>query len=179
MEQEVLLHKWIWGQSRKEADNFFSQGTSSRIILSSDVKKTDGMNIMKLNVDFDRGEFYIFEIFLFILFVWNGQWNETSHIPFLHNVTFLAGLEVITICTHSNIPMRIIWLGFCCGFCSIFHLPSIVTGVTSHLFLIVWWFRPQKPYIFWMQYHLGWRSWPRWPPGPPVPPGPHLATWPL
>ena len=110
MEQEVLLHKWIWGQSRKEADNFFSQGTRSRIILSSDVKKTDGMNIMKLNVDFDRGEFYIFEIFLFILFVWNGQWNETSHIPFLHNVTFLAGLEVITICTHSNIPMRIISL---------------------------------------------------------------------
>ena len=30
-----------------------------------------------------------------------------------------------------------------------FPPPSCVTGVTSRLFSIIWWFRPWKPYIFW------------------------------
>ena len=28
--------------------------------------------------------------------------------------------------------------------------PPCVTGVTFQLFLIIWWLRPWKPYIFWM-----------------------------
>ena len=74
--------------------------------------------------------------------------------------------------------------------------PSVcpsVTGVTSHFFLLIWWFRPQISSIFWM--HIIWANYPDlldhlapwlaqhsihpdksprsyWPPGSPGPPEP-------
>ena len=38
------------------------------------------------------------------------------------------------------------------GYCTTFHCSSVrscVTGVTSQLFSIIWWFRAWKPCIFW------------------------------
>ena len=40
-------------------------------------------------------------------------------------------------------------LPYFCHFRLHFPPPPCVTGVTSRLFLIIWWFRPWKPYIFW------------------------------
>ena len=40
-------------------------------------------------------------------------------------------------------------LPYFCHFRLHFPPPSCVTGVTSRLFSIIWWFRPWKPYIFW------------------------------
>ena len=36
------------------------------------------------------------------------------------------------------------------------YVCPYVMGVTSQLFLIIWWFRPQKPYISWM--HIIWAN---------------------
>ena len=44
-----------------------------------------------------------------------------------------------------------------------------VTGVTTQLFLIIWWFKAWKPYIFWK--HIMWPTWLLLPPG-------HLTIWP-
>ena len=60
---------------------------------------------------------------------------------------------------------------------STFRPPS-VTGVTSQLVSIIWWFRPWNHIYFGIVYHKGWSSWPHWahwPPGSPGPPGP---PWP-
>ena len=56
---------------------------------------------------------------------------------------------------------------------SIFHFPP-VKGVTSQLFLIIWWLRQ---YIFWMNIFKGSSSWSHWPPGPHGSPGPTWTTW--
>ena len=64
------------------------------------------------------------------------------------------GLVVVYTCTSLNKWGLVIAVSGLTEHCSIFHFPppssvrSSVTGVTSQLSLIIWWFRPWKPYIF-------------------------------
>ena len=66
------------------------------------------------------------------------------------------GLDILNIVNILNIFNIFTIVGFCrfCSkeFCSTYHFPSVrtsVTGVTSHFFIIIWWFRAWKSYIFW------------------------------
>ena len=99
-----------------------------------------------------------------------AQWGD---IMIITNIAIIVNADIVII----------IWFTFYaryryCGFwfnseyCPFFHFPPFVrpsvTGVTSQLFLIIWWFRPQKPYISWICISPGlmilttlttWTSW--------------------
>ena len=92
--------------------------------------------------------------------------DPTLWIPF-YRLQTLEDFPLCLYCTYLkkksgkfDFKTRLIEITFC-GFCSAlfstFRPPSSVRSfVTSQLLLIIWWFRPQKPYIFWI--HIIWAN---------------------
>ena len=115
-------------------------------------------------------KFSRFLFFLYFLPIWMHFSDALPQIVWYHSTKGVGRViktsKILLKCFLDKV-VHLLHLHFC-GFwfnsehCPIFHFPPFVrlyvTGVASPFFLIIWWFRPQMPYIFWM--HIIWANYP-------------------